>query len=97
MTLAQSPRLPSTQATSMTWPERSEQEDGVAASDSSAGAAHSSLPAMPASRRIPCLEEQCLAQLTYIETHYTQENVKKLSEIALVCKQGDYQIPCFKT
>jgi hypothetical protein len=43
---------------------------------------------MPASRQTPSLGEQCLAQLTYFETHSTLENVRKLSEIALECKLG---------
>jgi hypothetical protein len=48
---------------------------------------------MRPSRRIPSLEEQCLVQLSHYETHNTLENVRKLRDIALVCKLGNFQIP----
>jgi hypothetical protein len=34
-----------------------------------------------ASRRAPCLEEQCLAQLTHYETRTSLRNVEQLSKM----------------
>lgn len=45
------------------------------------------------SRRNPSLEEQCLVQLRHFETHNTPENVRKLRDIALLCKLGNDRIP----
>ncbi len=51
---------------------------------------------MRPSRRIPSLEEQCLAQLSHYETHNILENLRKLRDIALIMslmyKLSNYQI-----
>ena len=42
-----------------------------------------------AGRCAPCLEEQCLAQLTHYETRISLRNVEQLSKIAVELKLGD--------
>ena len=42
-----------------------------------------------ASRRPPSLEEQCLAQLKFVETHISLRNVEQLSQIADELKLDD--------